>query len=249
QGIESVASKLGRLVPEAHQCVAHGQMPEEQLERSMLRFAQGECDVLVCTTIIESGLDIPNVNTIVVNNAHRFGLSQLYQLRGRVGGGANRAYAYMLYPAEDGLTEEAEKRLRTIFEATELGAGFRIAMKDLEIRGAGNLLGAEQHGHISAVGFELYTRLLGEAVQQLSAIRAGTPLPRPEEATTALDLPPLDARRLARELAVPIVAGSNQVRFPRGAGQGWLATLDRLVELLPREAGEHPAASASAPVR
>jgi len=176
--IAAMANHLARLVPEARFAVGHGQMPEDELERVMLAFAQGEYDVLVCTTIIESGLDIPNVNTIVVHQAQRFGLAQLYQLRGRVGRGANRAYAYFLYTREGALTETAEQRLRAVFEATELGAGFRIAMKDLEIRGAGNLLGAEQHGHIAAVGFDLYCRLLGEAVESLRALRAA-PAERP----------------------------------------------------------------------
>jgi transcription-repair coupling factor (superfamily II helicase) len=169
--IGAMASQLARLVPEACIAVGHGQMHEDELERVMLAFAQGEYDVLVCSTIIESGLDIPNVNTIVVHQAHRFGLAQLYQLRGRVGRGANRAYAYFLYTRDGALTETADERLRTIAEATELGAGFRIATKDLEIRGAGNLLGAEQHGHISAVGFDLYCRLLAEAVDSLRALR------------------------------------------------------------------------------
>jgi transcription-repair coupling factor (superfamily II helicase) len=170
--ISAMASQLARLVPEARIAVGHGQMAEDELERVMLAFADGEYDVLVCSTIIESGLDIPNVNTIIVHQAHRFGLAQLYQLRGRVGRGANRAYAYFLYTRDGALTEMAEARLRTIAEATELGAGFRIAMKDLELRGAGNLLGAEQHGQITAVGFDLYCRLLGEAVDSLRALRA-----------------------------------------------------------------------------
>jgi transcription-repair coupling factor (superfamily II helicase) len=172
QSIGFQARLLQKLVPEARIAVGHGQMPEEQLERVMLEFSEGQHDVLVCTTIIESGLDIPGVNTLIVNNAHQLGLSQLYQLRGRVGRGAVRAYAYFLYTRDSSLSETAEKRLRTIFEATELGAGFRIALKDLEIRGAGNLLGAEQHGQISAVGFDLYTRLLSEAVGQIKAARA-----------------------------------------------------------------------------
>jgi transcription-repair coupling factor (superfamily II helicase) len=172
QSIEIEARRLQELVPEARIAIGHGQMPEEQLERVMLKFADGDYDVLVCTTIIESGLDIPSVNTIIVNQAHRFGLAQLYQLRGRVGRSRQRAYAYLLYQRDLALTEVAEKRLRTIFEATELGAGFRIALKDLEIRGAGNLLGAEQSGHISAVGFDLYTRLLADAVRQLKAAHA-----------------------------------------------------------------------------
>jgi transcription-repair coupling factor (superfamily II helicase) len=189
QGIESIATRLHRLVPEARIGVAHGQMPEEQLEQTMLHFVEGELDVLVCTTIIESGLDIPNVNTLIVNNAHRFGLAQLYQLRGRVGRSAVRAYAYLLYGRDLSLTEIASERLKTIFEATELGAGMRIAMKDLEIRGAGNLLGAAQSGHIAAVGFDLYTRLLAEQVELLRARQDGhAPLPF-EKTWTSLDLP------------------------------------------------------------
>jgi transcription-repair coupling factor (superfamily II helicase) len=164
-------SKLQLLVPNARIVVGHGQMSGDELEDVMTKFVNGEADVLVCTTIIEAGLDLANVNTIIVTNAHLFGLSQLYQLRGRVGRGVNRAFAYFFYPWDRPITEVAEKRLRAIFEATELGAGYRIALKDLEIRGAGNLLGTEQHGHISAVGFDLYCRLLGEAVEQLKKLR------------------------------------------------------------------------------
>ena len=167
--IDYIAGYIRRLVPEATVGVGHGQMPEEQLERAMLDFSQGRFDVLVCTTIIESGLDIANVNTLIVDRADTFGLAQLYQLRGRVGRGARRAYAYLLIPPSRSLTETAEKRLRTMLEASELGAGFQIAMKDLEIRGAGNVLGAEQSGHIHALGFDLYTRLLGEAVEEVRA--------------------------------------------------------------------------------
>jgi transcription-repair coupling factor (superfamily II helicase) len=173
QGIKRTAARLEKLLPEARLAVAHGQMPEHQLEAVMAAFTRGEVDVLVCTTIIESGLDVPNANTLVVNRADRFGLTQLYQLRGRVGRGANLAYAYFLYEKSQRLSPEAEKRLQTIFEATELGAGFGIAMKDLEIRGAGNLLGAAQSGYINSVGFSLYTRLLAEAVEELKANRAG----------------------------------------------------------------------------
>jgi transcription-repair coupling factor (superfamily II helicase) len=166
-GIQVFAQKLKRLIPEARIVVGHGQMPEDQLERVMLEFSSGEYDVLLSTTIIENGLDIPNANTIIVNNAALFGLAQLYQLRGRVGRGTHQAYAYFLYNKDTKLTPNQEKRLRAIFEATELGAGFRIAMKDLEIRGAGNLLGAEQSGFMNSVGFDLYTRLLAEAVQEV----------------------------------------------------------------------------------
>ena len=175
QGIEDLAQRLARLVPEARVRVAHGQMREDQLEQVMLAFAANEFDVLVCTTIVESGLDIPNANTIIVNQADRFGLAQLYQLRGRVGRSANRAYAYLLYGRGTRLTPVAEKRLRTIFEATDLGAGFQIALRDLEIRGAGNLLGSEQHGHIAAVGFDLYCRLLAESVEELRGLTPSVP--------------------------------------------------------------------------
>jgi transcription-repair coupling factor (superfamily II helicase) len=186
QRICLVARELEKLVPKARIGIAHGQMPEDALELVMLDFTQGKIDVLVCTTIIESGLDLPNVNTLIVDDADKFGLTQLYQLRGRVGRGSNRAYAYFFYNKGKQLTDAAEKRLRTIFEASELGAGFRIAMKDLEIRGAGNLLGPEQSGHIGAVGFELYNQMLEEAVLEL---REGT---RPKIAlplSTTVDLP------------------------------------------------------------
>jgi transcription-repair coupling factor (superfamily II helicase) len=165
-GIYQMAQRLRKLVPEATIAVGHGQMAERELERVMLEFAAGEVDVLVCTSIIESGLDIPNANTLIVNRADRFGLAQLYQLKGRVGRGAQRAYAYFLHPLMATLTETARQRLQTIGEATELGAGFRIAMRDLEIRGAGELLGSRQHGHIAAIGFDLYTRLLAQSVQE-----------------------------------------------------------------------------------
>ncbi len=172
--IDYMASYIRMLVPEAEVATAHGQMHEDQLEQTMLEFADGQMDVLVCTTIIESGLDIPNVNTLIVNRADTFGLAQLYQLRGRVGRGARRAYSYLLIPTARSITEAAEKRLKTMLAATELGAGFQIAMKDLEIRGAGAILGAQQSGHIHAVGFDLYTRLLGDAVEGLRAQEGGS---------------------------------------------------------------------------
>jgi transcription-repair coupling factor (superfamily II helicase) len=167
QGINQMAQRLVKIVPEATLSIGHGQMPERELEQVMLEFAAGKVDVLVCTSIIQNGLDIPNVNTIIVNRADRFGLAQLYQLRGRVGRSAVRAYAYFLHSRHQRLSETARKRLQTILEASELGAGFRIAMRDLEIRGAGELLGARQHGHIAAVGFDLYCRMLAQAVREL----------------------------------------------------------------------------------
>jgi transcription-repair coupling factor (superfamily II helicase) len=165
-------------VPEARIIVGHGQMKESELETVMLRFVRGEFDILVSTTIIENGLDIPLVNTLMVNRADRFGLSQLYQLRGRVGRSNRRAYAYLLIPDESHLTPLARRRLAAIREFSELGAGFRIAALDLELRGAGNLLGGEQHGHIDAVGFDLYCRLLEETVRELSGEAAVATAPR-----------------------------------------------------------------------
>jgi transcription-repair coupling factor (superfamily II helicase) len=189
--IELFAARLRELVPEAEVGIGHGQQPEEVLEQVMLDFVAGRIDVLVCTTIIESGLDIPNVNTIIIDKADKLGLAQLYQLRGRVGRGAARAYAYLLFDQHRSLSETAQKRLHAIFEATELGAGFQIAMRDLEIRGAGNLLGAEQSGHIGAVGFDLYVRLLSDAVARLKALRAGQPAPVPatQQPPLTIDLP------------------------------------------------------------
>ena len=188
--IELVATKLREIVPEADVLIGHGQMPEDQLERVMLDFTAGKADVLVCTTIIESGLDIPNVNTIIINNADRFGLAQLYQLRGRVGRSAARAYAYLLYEKHRALSEVAQKRLQAIFEATELGAGFQIALHDLEIRGAGNLLGAEQSGQIGTVGFDLYVKLLHDAVEGLKALAKGEePPPSSIPAPVVIDVP------------------------------------------------------------
>jgi transcription-repair coupling factor (superfamily II helicase) len=165
--IKDLADRLQRIVPEARISVAHGQMPEHELEQAMLRFVRRESDVLVATTIIESGLDIPNVNTIFINQADNYGLADLHQLRGRVGRYKHRAYAYLLLDSERGVTPAAARRLKAIEEFTELGAGFKIAMRDLEIRGAGNILGTQQSGHIAAVGYEMYCQLLENAVRQL----------------------------------------------------------------------------------
>ncbi|TKJ29192.1 MAG: transcription-repair coupling factor [Chloroflexi bacterium B3_Chlor] len=167
RGIRQIANRLSKIVPEADTAVAHGQMEEATLAQVMTDFAAGAHDILVCTSIIESGIDIPNANTLIINRADRFGLAQLYQLRGRVGRSTVRAYAYLLYDEGAPLSDEARKRLQTIKEASELGAGFRIAMRDLEIRGGGDVLGTRQHGHISAVGFDLYCRLLAKAIQDL----------------------------------------------------------------------------------
>jgi transcription-repair coupling factor (superfamily II helicase) len=163
-------------------------MSEDSLERVMVGFWEKEFDVLVCTTIVESGLDIPNANTLIVERADNFGLSQLHQLRGRVGRGRERAYAYFLFPPEKPLTEMALDRLQTIASNTELGAGMQVAMKDLEIRGAGNLLGGEQSGHIAGVGFDLYVRLVGEAVADYRAQVSGEELPA-EPLEVRVDLP------------------------------------------------------------
>ena len=181
--IEQVAGGLRQLVPEARVVVAHGQMDEGALERVALEFWEGKHDVLVCTTIIESGIDMPTVNTLVVDRADFLGLGQLHQLRGRVGRAGQRAYAYLFVPPNRRLTEEAYERLRTIGEHTELGSGFKIAMRDLEVRGAGNLLGSDQTGHIAAVGYDLYVRLVSEAVAEVK----GEPYRPPAE--IKLDLP------------------------------------------------------------
>ncbi|HUB69112.1 MAG TPA: transcription-repair coupling factor [Acidimicrobiales bacterium] len=181
--IDKVAARLRELVPEARVAIANGQMDEGSLEKVVLDFWEGRYDVLVCTTIIESGIDMPTVNTLVIDRADMLGLGQLHQLRGRVGRANQRAYAYLFYPQDHKLTEEAYERLRTIGEHTELGSGFKIAMRDLEIRGAGNLLGADQSGHIAAVGYDLYVQMVSEAVAELK----GETLKQPAE--IRLDLP------------------------------------------------------------
>jgi transcription-repair coupling factor (superfamily II helicase) len=203
-GIYQMSQRLRKLVPEVRIAVGHGQMAERELESVMLEFAAGNVDVLVCTSIIESGLDIPNANTLIVNRADQFGLAQLYQLRGRVGRGARRAYAYFLHPKTSSLSEQSRQRLEMIAEATELGAGFRIAMRDLEIRGAGDLLGSRQHGHIAAVGFDLYTRLLAQAVQEARHQKelAGEPAPK--------GLPPSAAKDELEDQAAAYVQSLEQ---------------------------------------
>ena len=183
QSIDMCASRLRELVPEARIAVAHGKMDEGSLEQVVVDFWEGRFDVLVCTTIIESGIDMPTVNTLVVERADLLGLGQMHQLRGRVGRSGSRAYAYLFHPPDARLTEEAYERLRTIGEATELGSGFKIAMRDLEIRGAGNLLGESQSGHIAAVGYDLYCQMVTEAVGEMK----GEPLKEPSE--LKLDVP------------------------------------------------------------
>jgi len=179
--IDGVAARLRELVPEARIAVAHGQMPEDRLERTVQGFWNRDYDILVCTTIVETGLDISNANTLIVERADTFGLSQLHQLRGRVGRSRERGYAYFLYPPDTPLTETAYDRLATIAQNNELGAGMAVAMKDLEIRGAGNVLGVEQSGHVAGVGFDLYVRLVGEAVEAYRAAADGNTVTTAEE--------------------------------------------------------------------
>jgi transcription-repair coupling factor (superfamily II helicase) len=183
ESINHVAQHVRQLIPHARFVVAHGQMEERQLESAMLDFYTGDAQVLVCTTIVENGLDIPNANTLVVSDSDRLGLAQLYQLRGRVGRSNRQAYAYLMWTPFKRLTEQAEKRIAAIREFSELGSGFKIAMRDLEIRGAGNLLGPEQHGFVSAVGLELYLQMLQDAVQEA---KGEAPVERPQ---VSVDLP------------------------------------------------------------
>lgn len=188
--IDRTAARVRELVPEARVAVAHGQMPEERLERTVQGFWNREYDILVCTTIVETGLDISNANTLIVERADTFGLSQLHQLRGRVGRSRERGYAYFLYPPSVPLTETAYDRLATIAQNNELGAGMAVALKDLEIRGAGNVLGVEQSGHVAGVGFDLYVRLVGEAVEAYRAAADGQTVTTPEEPKDVrIDLP------------------------------------------------------------
>ena len=183
QDIEATADRVRKMAPEARVAIAHGQMDEGTLEQVVLDFWQGEYDVLVCTTIVESGIDMPTVNTLVVDRADLLGLGQLHQLRGRVGRAGMRAYAYLFHPADRILTETAYERLRTIGDHTELGSGFKIALRDLQIRGAGNLLGRDQSGHIAAIGYDLYVQMVSEAVSELKGE------PRPQPVDLSVDLP------------------------------------------------------------
>lgn len=209
QDIGKMAAMVGRLVPGVRVAVAHGQLPEKELERVMLSFVRRELDVLVCTTIIESGLDIPSANTIIINNADKFGLSQIYQLRGRVGRSERRAYAYLFVRSEASLSRQAAKRLKALMDFTQLGAGFSIAMHDLQIRGAGNMLGEAQSGVAAEVGYELYLRMLEEAIARLKG-EAPPEGPEPELAGPA--------RPPARELRARCGGAPESVpAFERGA--------------------------------
>jgi len=245
--IEAQGEQLRGMLPGVRVVVGHGQMAEGALEKVMIAFADGAADVLVCTTIIESGLDIPNANTIVIDRADTLGLAQLYQLRGRVGRSSRRAYAYLLYRRRERLSDEARKRLQAIFNASELGAGFQIALSDLEIRGAGNILGGEQSGHMAAVGFDLYSRLLAEAVESRKATlegRAPTVEPPhavvdlPVEANLPADYVPDEAqklelyRRLARaRTAEDLVAFRQELGDRFGAMPPAVARLVEVAEL------------------
>jgi transcription-repair coupling factor (superfamily II helicase) len=219
QSIKKVAAQLGGLVPEARIAVAHGQMNEHELERIMIGFWEREFDVLVATTIVESGLDIPNANTLIVDRADAAGLSQLHQLRGRVGRSRERAYAYFLYPQDKPLTETAHERLATVAQHTEIGAGMYVALKDLEIRGAGNLLGGEQSGHIAGVGFDLYVRMIGEAVRELKddapAERTEVRVELPVNAHIPHDYIPGERLRLAAYTSIASIDSEEDVASVR----------------------------------
>jgi transcription-repair coupling factor (superfamily II helicase) len=219
--IEEAAEHLRQLCPELQFIVVHGQMAERELEGHMLSFLAGEADVLVSTTIIESGLDIPQANTLVVERADALGLAQLYQIRGRVGRSDVTAHAYLFYPDGQELTPEARARLATLADHTELGAGFAIAMRDLEIRGAGDLLGAEQSGHVAAVGFELYVELLGEAVSELSGTRRAAPRPVRVDAQLDAYVPsdyvPAEAAKIDVHRRLALVESEDELRELRAA--------------------------------
>ncbi len=230
ESIDEVAERLGDLVPDARLVVAHGQMPERALEDTMQRFLSREADVLVTTTIVESGLDVATANTLIVDRADAMGLAQLYQLRGRIGRSTEQAYAYLFAPL--GATAESQKRLEALMDFTELGSGFAIAMRDLEIRGAGNLLGSEQSGHIAAVGFEMYLRLLEEAV----ALAKGQPAKQEETAPVIVELT-LDAY-------LPVDYVRDEIErvdlYRRASGVHTLVELDDLAEELSERFGEPP---------
>jgi transcription-repair coupling factor (superfamily II helicase) len=211
ESIDKVASQLRELVPEARIAVAHGQMSEGALEQVVVDFWERKFDVLVSTTIIETGIDIPNANTLIVDRAERFGLSQLHQIRGRVGRSRDRAYAYFFYDLSKPLTDIAHDRLSTIATNNELGSGMQVALKDLEIRGAGNLLGGEQSGHIAGVGFDLYLRMIGEAVADFKGEKQASPAELKLELPVDAHIPStyVDSERLRLEAYHKLSAASN----------------------------------------
>jgi transcription-repair coupling factor (superfamily II helicase) len=215
--IDAIASDLAKLVPEARIAVAHGQMPEAQLEQVVIDFWERKFDVLVSTTIIETGIDIPNANTLIVDNAEKFGLSQLHQIRGRVGRSRERAYAYFFYDPSKPLSETAHDRLATIAMNNDLGSGMQVAMKDLEIRGAGNLLGGEQSGHIAGVGFDLYLRMIGEAVAEFKGEVQSSPAELKLELPVEAHIPAtyLDSERLRLEAYHKLSAASGEKSTPQ----------------------------------
>jgi transcription-repair coupling factor (superfamily II helicase) len=222
QSIYAMANLLGRLVPQGRIGVAHGQMKERELEGVMLDFVQNKLDVLVCTSIIESGLDIPAANTIIVNRADKFGLAQIYQLRGRVGRAAEQAFAYLLIPGEFLITRDAQRRLRALMDFSELGAGFKIALNDLQIRGGGNILGAAQSGHIAAVGYELYLELLERTVREIKGEKVEEPIDPEINVPLSAYLPEnyvTDADQ--RLLAYRRLAGAVDAREVEEQGQEW----------------------------
>ena len=234
--IEEAAERLRQLVPEVRVIVAHGQMPERELESHMLSFLAGDGDVLVSTTIIESGLDIPQVNTLVVERADALGLAQLYQIRGRVGRSDVVAHAYLFYPDGRELSPEARARLATLADHTELGSGFAIAMRDLEIRGAGDLLGAEQSGHVAAIGFELYVELLGEAVAELSGTRRAAARPvrvdAQVDAYVPADYMPAEAQKIDLHRRLALAESDDELRELRAATEDRFGPLPEPVESL-----------------
>jgi transcription-repair coupling factor (superfamily II helicase) len=236
QSIRKVAARLAEIVPEARIQVAHGQMNEHELEKIMVDFWDRSFDVLVATTIIESGLDIPNANTLIVDRADAAGLSQLHQLRGRVGRGRERAYAYFLYPPEKPLTETAHERLATVAQHTEIGAGMYVALKDLEIRGAGNLLGGEQSGHIAGVGFDLYIRMIGEAVRELKddapPERPDVRVELPVNAHIPHDYVPGERLRLAAYTSIAAIDSEDDVAAVRDELRDRYGELPEPVETL-----------------
>ena len=234
--IEEAAEHLRQLCPELRFLVAHGQMPERELEAHMLSFLAGDADVLVSTTIIESGLDIPQANTLIVERADALGLAQLYQIRGRGGRSDVVAHAYLFYPDGQELSAEARARLATLADHTELGSGFAIAMRDLEIRGAGDLLGAEQSGHVAAIGVELYVELLGEAVAELTGTRRAAARPvrvdAQVDAYVPSDFMPAEAQKIDLHRRLALSESEDELRELRAAVEDRFGPLPEPVESL-----------------